>query len=300
MKVITIGRSSDNDVPVNDSKVSRHHLQIIQHDDGSYTLSDFGSTNGTYVNGKRVRGEINISPNDIVRIGNTTLRWNIYFKDESSSPPVVDTPDYEDAEIEDSLLSQKSETRSVVWIFISLLIVGVILVLAFVWLFNRGDNNTPSDPWRYENGVRTNVPGASHNTSWSEQPHGTQSYEHELKDPSPSGFSDVDLTGTWVWENDGNSFELTLSRSDEGRIVGGYCALWGTSRMDCDEENWVEENRTRDKIVSNTAMVKFSSAAWGGSGTALITKLSDYKIKWELRNTDDECLVPDEAILLRK
>lgn len=81
MKVITIGRGSDNDVDINDPHASRHHLQIIQHDDGHFSLSDFGSTNGTYVNGQRVNGEISLNDMDIVRIGNTTVPWRIYFED---------------------------------------------------------------------------------------------------------------------------------------------------------------------------------------------------------------------------
>ena len=39
MKVITIGRLKGNDVIIdNDDRVSRHHLQIVQLDDGSYTI----------------------------------------------------------------------------------------------------------------------------------------------------------------------------------------------------------------------------------------------------------------------
>lgn len=79
MKVITIGRSSQNNVIINDSKVSRHHCQIVQYDDGSYGIVDFGSTNGTYVNGRRVQGEERMNPNDVVRIGYTTLPWRSYF-----------------------------------------------------------------------------------------------------------------------------------------------------------------------------------------------------------------------------
>lgn len=79
MKVVTIGRSSQNDITVNDPKVSRHHCQIVQYDDGSYGIVDFGSTNGTYVNGQRVQGEERMNPNDEVRIGYTTLPWRSYF-----------------------------------------------------------------------------------------------------------------------------------------------------------------------------------------------------------------------------
>ena len=79
MKVITIGRSSENDVRINDPKVSRHHLQIVQHDDGSFSLADFGSLNGTFVNGQPVQGEIQLNSNDTIRIGNSTLAWKRYF-----------------------------------------------------------------------------------------------------------------------------------------------------------------------------------------------------------------------------
>lgn len=79
MKVITIGRGDDNDVMISDITASRHHLQIIEHDDGHYTLSDFGSTNGTFVNGEKISGEIVLDSNDIVRVGNTTIPWRDYF-----------------------------------------------------------------------------------------------------------------------------------------------------------------------------------------------------------------------------
>lgn len=80
MRVITIGRSPTNDVVIdNDTQVSRHHLQIVQDDYGNFRLADFGSKNGTYVNGRRVYGEIHLGVNDVVRIGTTTLEWRSYF-----------------------------------------------------------------------------------------------------------------------------------------------------------------------------------------------------------------------------
>lgn len=92
MKVITIGRGADNDVDIDDRHASRHHLQIIQHDDGHFSLSDFGSTNGTYVNGQKVSGEILLNDMDIVRIGNTTVPWRIYF-DEIKQDFFGDSPE---------------------------------------------------------------------------------------------------------------------------------------------------------------------------------------------------------------
>jgi hypothetical protein len=79
MKVITIGRDLGNDIVVNDGKVSRHHLQIIKEDTGIFRIVDVGSTNGTFVNERKVSGETRLSTNDIVRVGNTILPWQSYF-----------------------------------------------------------------------------------------------------------------------------------------------------------------------------------------------------------------------------
>lgn len=82
MKIVKIGRSSSNDVNVDDLNVSRAHCQIIQDDYGNFTIIDTNSTNGTFVNGTKRHGEVRLNPNDIVRIGNTTLPWQTYFGNE--------------------------------------------------------------------------------------------------------------------------------------------------------------------------------------------------------------------------
>ena len=79
MKVITIGRNYDNNIVVNDGKVSRVHLQIVQDDNGNVSVVDLNSANGTLVNGKRITGETRLHANDVVQIGNTTLPWQSYF-----------------------------------------------------------------------------------------------------------------------------------------------------------------------------------------------------------------------------
>lgn len=92
MKVITIGRSTENnDIVVNDEKVSRNHLQMVMDDNGNYSVVDLGSTNGTYVNGRRISGEVRLQPNDEVRIGQTVLSWKNYFAS-SSQPPIINPP----------------------------------------------------------------------------------------------------------------------------------------------------------------------------------------------------------------
>lgn len=79
MQIIRIGRDSSNNVVVKDPLASRKHCQIIEDDNGNFRIDDLDSLNGTYVNGVLRRGSTYLSPNDIVRIGNTVLPWQNYF-----------------------------------------------------------------------------------------------------------------------------------------------------------------------------------------------------------------------------
>ncbi|MFD9243592.1 FHA domain-containing protein [Streptomyces sp. NPDC059556] len=65
---IRIGRSPDNDVVVSDLVVSRHHAELRAHPDGTYSIHDLGSHNGTYLNGAPV-ADARVTPDDIVGVG---------------------------------------------------------------------------------------------------------------------------------------------------------------------------------------------------------------------------------------
>jgi len=54
---MTIGRWEDNDVVVDDERVSKHHAELVLNADGSIQLFDSNSTAGTFVNGERVRSQ---------------------------------------------------------------------------------------------------------------------------------------------------------------------------------------------------------------------------------------------------
>ncbi|MEZ4321206.1 MAG: FHA domain-containing protein [Myxococcota bacterium] len=88
---ITMGRAEDRDVVVPDSASSRHHCHITV-TDGEYVLHDNGSANGVFVNAVRVR-ECTLSDGDLLRIGNTELRFvNPYAQQESQPAPVHQEP----------------------------------------------------------------------------------------------------------------------------------------------------------------------------------------------------------------
>ena len=95
MKVITIGKSKNNDVVIDDGHVSRHHCQLIS-DGGQYRIVDLQSRNGTFVNGRRISGEMRLGANDVVNIGKTKLQWKKYIggvhPQKYNPPPPVEAP----------------------------------------------------------------------------------------------------------------------------------------------------------------------------------------------------------------
>ena len=65
----TIGRHRDCDLYIADMSVSRVHAQLERNDDG-WLLTDLGSTNGTRLNGWRVRAPVLLQPGDQLKFGN--------------------------------------------------------------------------------------------------------------------------------------------------------------------------------------------------------------------------------------
>lgn len=89
----TIGRSANNGIVINDPEISRRHAQIVPQEDG-YLLEDFGSTNGTFVNGIRLTQATRLKHGDTVEFGDTVrLRyWAAGMASEIIFSPDDDVP----------------------------------------------------------------------------------------------------------------------------------------------------------------------------------------------------------------
>ena len=68
---LSIGRASDNDVRITDSTVSSHHARIFTYLNSSY-IEDLKSSNGTFINGKRVEKHI-LRPGDTLQVGSHVI-----------------------------------------------------------------------------------------------------------------------------------------------------------------------------------------------------------------------------------
>lgn len=69
-----VGRSQENDIRFDNDTVSSHHAEIYHLPDGSFQICDLDSTNGTWVNGQRVRAAL-LQNGDVVELGEVRLRF---------------------------------------------------------------------------------------------------------------------------------------------------------------------------------------------------------------------------------
>jgi serine phosphatase RsbU (regulator of sigma subunit) len=82
-KPLRIGRSSSCDLVVPDSQVSGRHLELhARPNQPDATLTDLGSTNGSFIEGKRVQGTVKLRPGGMVRIGSQVFIHQYLLKSE--------------------------------------------------------------------------------------------------------------------------------------------------------------------------------------------------------------------------
>lgn len=70
--VLVMGRSVEADVVLDDPYASEFHLRLVAQESG-LMLHDLGSTNGTYVNGRRVTAPTPMRKGDTIQVGKTVM-----------------------------------------------------------------------------------------------------------------------------------------------------------------------------------------------------------------------------------
>ena len=139
MKIITVGREIGNDVVISDSYVGRYHLELIKDDIGTFFIRDLNSTNGTFVNGQRITGEVILEKNDVVRIGNTTIPWISYFENQQETEIEEEKPKKRNSSRKRESQSGGSEkfkkimTQVGKWLGRTLLAIGTSILMMMIY-----------------------------------------------------------------------------------------------------------------------------------------------------------------------
>jgi pSer/pThr/pTyr-binding forkhead associated (FHA) protein len=93
---LILGRSPSADIRINEKAVSHNHARLSM-DNGSCTLRDLGSTNGTFVNNELIAGPVRLRGGDAVGVGSTTFTYlagadttsdqTVQLRNQSQPPP---------------------------------------------------------------------------------------------------------------------------------------------------------------------------------------------------------------------
>lgn len=110
--VTTFGRANDNAVAFsNDSNISRYHAEIEKRED-EFWLIDLGSSNGTSVNGKTVKGEMLLADGDRIAFGGTSFVSIEFIEEKSVNSASTVAATEQASEKEEKEIKQDSEAAS--------------------------------------------------------------------------------------------------------------------------------------------------------------------------------------------
>jgi FHA domain-containing protein len=73
---VSLGRSADADIRLDDRYASGIHARVFNRG-GGYLVEDMNSTNGTLLNSRELHGEAELTPGDVIRIGDTEFRFEV-------------------------------------------------------------------------------------------------------------------------------------------------------------------------------------------------------------------------------
>jgi hypothetical protein len=89
---VSLGRSRANTIPINCEKASRRHALVHLDEEGACLVIDLGSSNGTYVNGKRVTHLAHVEVGDHIDIGSERFTLRDHTEEEEPADLAAEGP----------------------------------------------------------------------------------------------------------------------------------------------------------------------------------------------------------------
>lgn len=106
----TLGRGSENDIPLSDKCASRNHAMFQIVGENNYFLIDLGSRNGSFVNGRRVTIPVSLKNGDRITLGETNLE---FYCPEFSTIPDTGTTQNEETDAAATAMLHKRQLITV-------------------------------------------------------------------------------------------------------------------------------------------------------------------------------------------
>lgn len=106
---VMVGRSLEAVLRLHSDGVSRFHARIQRTSKGSLVLSDLGSSNGTYLNGRRLKQPESLEDGDRIRFGPKAAFFVRYGSDAGPDTTEIRHPTHSDATVE--LLAKRNQAR---------------------------------------------------------------------------------------------------------------------------------------------------------------------------------------------
>ena len=106
---LLIGRSDHNDIAIGSRFISRHHALLVRHGSATF-LMDLNSTNGTFVNAKRVSNQVLVHE-DVITVGHHKIKFSDPYarsREQLDGPEFADTAIMKTLEDMRNLLAQEN------------------------------------------------------------------------------------------------------------------------------------------------------------------------------------------------
>ena len=129
-EMLTIGRSEECDIFIDDPEISRHHASVVLHNAGVW-VQDAGSRNGVFVDEKRVVRPVELRPNVAMTIGD--YGFAIELEEISPDDPSIVRPTRK--EKSNFRPPQKSKSMG---LLAPVAVGGVLVVLLLLYAFFSG------------------------------------------------------------------------------------------------------------------------------------------------------------------
>ena len=151
MRIIKIGKASDNDIVISgDSTVSRSHMQMFIDDEANVFVTDLSSLNGTFINGVKISDSVKLNTFDIVKVGNSLINWKELLLDDVDAQDAYKTivdDDKQDLlvsldDIDSNQTRRPKKKKSYIWY-----IAAACILFGGLYIYFSSDKQLILDEW---------------------------------------------------------------------------------------------------------------------------------------------------------